>query len=86
MNRLEMLEAARQRANEMIDESSCLSDERFKELQALPEETAINRLAVDFLDEALADNDVEDEEPVEVDDEEDEEIDFDEDEDTELEW
>ena len=85
MNRLEMLEAARQRANEMVDESSCLSDERFKELRVLPEETAVNRLAVDFLDEALADNDVEDEEPAEVDDE-DEDIDLDEEEDAELEW
>lgn len=97
MNRKEMLDAARQRAYEMVDDSSALTDEEFKKLQSLPEETAVNRLAVNFLDEALADNDVEDEEPSEVDDE-DEEDDSDsdtgyeedddpgEDEDSRLEW
>jgi len=63
VKRTEMLEKARQRAYEMIDESSCLDNEHFKELKVLPEETAINKLAVEFLEEALANNEMEDEEP-----------------------
>ena len=79
MKRIKMLEAARQRAHEMVDDASCLSDARFAELKSLPEETVINRLAVEFLDEALADNKMEDEEPKEEDwefeDQEDEDLD-----------
>jgi hypothetical protein len=79
-----MLEAARQRAYEMVNDSSCLDDKQFKELQVLPEETAVTRLAIDFLDEALEDNDIEEEEPGEIEDEiEDEDEDEDEDEEEE---
>jgi hypothetical protein len=56
MNRMKMLEMARQRACEMVDESCCLNDTEYTELKALPNETAIDRLAVFFLEEALADH------------------------------
>lgn len=77
LSRIELLEKARQRAYEMVDESSCLGDAEYEKLVAsgLPEETVVNRLAVGFLDEAFSDNEIEDDEPVEVDDEDEEDED-----------
>ncbi len=52
----EMLEKARQRAAEMVEESSALSDAEFDELLELQPEKAVDKLAIQFLETALDDH------------------------------
>lgn len=52
MNRLEMLQKARQLAYEQVDGCSALDDAEYAELKQLPEEKAIEQLAANFLKEA----------------------------------
>lgn len=53
MERLEMLEKARQLAHEEIDGVVSLSDTQHAELQKLPEENAIQQLAQEFLKDTV---------------------------------
>jgi len=53
MTRIDLLNAARNLAYEQIDMCSALSETEFAELKKLPEDKATEKLASEFLEEAL---------------------------------
>lgn len=55
MDRVTMLDKAKQLAHEKVDSASAINEKYYEELNAMPDERAIVKLAEEFLNDAADD-------------------------------